>query len=846
MSDTITGYILSSEVTGEVHPISVCGGVADFTVTGPIVAGVSWDTVEFYVDGSLAKRDSSISDLYVKLGSAGVSQIYVDSSLSQRDASINNLYNTTLKTGDLAPYATNSSVGTALNPFATNASVGTAIQNFSTNASVNTALGVFATNASINTAAFAKNASFNLYTTNASVGLAIAPFATNASVGLSLSKFILSASTGTGLYWNAGYLNASTGGGGGIGDVTKVYVDGSLASRDTSIAWLNTNKLESIALNPYATNASINTAAFAKNASLSSYSLTTHNHQGLYLKEASLGSSFLWNGGKVDVSLAGGGVTQSYVDNADNLIKATYIPNASLNKSYFRWVNNLLEPSIATGSSGVTQSYVDGSLGLRDTSIAWLNTNKLGSADLNPYATNASIGTAAFAKNASFNLYATNASIGTAAFVQGTPWTGMGYVTGTPWTGLGYATVTNVNASLNLFATNSSIGTAIAPFATNASVGLAIAPFATNSSVGLAIQNFATNASIGTAAFAKNASLGLYATNASIGLAGFENKVDVDTSLNSIWTNFDLYATNASINTAGFENKIDVDTSFGLYATNASIGTAAFAKNASLALYELATNVDTSFGLYSTTTQINTQFGYRDTSITGIWTKLGNVDTSLNNIGTGGGGGGASSIATLTDVSLGTIANNTVLQYDTSISKWENVSPIEISTYCYSQSQSDALYNPKRLVATLAASDVTSGTTENIMLQLAIPAARAISGSTFRAWVVGNSSSTGTLIFKVRCGAGGTITDTIDWTAVTSAAQVANATAGFEVIITIRSATTIAVRGVGYAGTVQLPTVVAAPTTPAIDISGDWHINLTVICSSGTFTAQVGLIEEII
>ena len=150
-----------------------------------------------------------------------------------------------------------------------------------------------------------------------------------------------------------------------------------------------------------------------------------------------------------------------------------------------------------------------------------------------------------------------------------------------------------------------------------------------------------------------------------------------------------------------------------------------------------------------------------------------------------------------------------------------------------------------RLFANLDAPVVTSGTTEKVLLQLQIPANSAVVGSTYRAWIIGNSSSTGTLIFKVRCGNLGTISDTIDWTAVTSVAQVANARAGFDVLITIRSATTIKAEGVGYAGAVQLPTTIAAPTTPAIAISGVWYINLTVICSSGTFTAQVGNIEEI-
>jgi hypothetical protein len=180
------------------------------------------------------------------------------------------------------------------------------------------------------------------------------------------------------------------------------------------------------------------------------------------LNEASLGSSFLWTNGIVDVSVVGG--------------------------------------------SGVSKTYVDGSLGLRDSSISWLYNNTLNISSLQPYATNASIGLA-------------------------------GFVTGTPWTSQGYATVTNVNASLNAYATNSSVGTAIAPFATNASVGLAIAPFATNASVGLALQPYATNSSIGTAAFAKNSSIG--------GIAGKNFWTGTDASYTALgsWDSNTLYFT---------------------------------------------------------------------------------------------------------------------------------------------------------------------------------------------------------------------------------------------------------------------------------------------------------------
>jgi hypothetical protein len=190
----------------------------------------------------------------------------------------------------------------------------------------------------------------------------------------------------------------------------------------------------------------------------------------------------------------------------------------------------------------------------------------------------------------------------------------------------------------------------------------------------------------------------------------------------------------------------------------------------------------------------------------------------------------------------GTNGTNGTNGSDASVTKTnvESVLTGPITTHTH-----DASYTLKRLYANLTAPVASSGTTEKVLLQLAIPANRAVVGSTFRAWVVGNSSSTGTLIFRIKCGANGSTSDTEDWKSVTSAAQAANARAGFECLITIRSSTTIAVDGVGYAGAVQLPTTIAAPTTPAIAINGIWYINMTVVCSSGTFTAQVGSIEEI-
>jgi hypothetical protein len=85
------------------------------------------------------------------------------------------------------------------------------------------------------------------------------------------------ASIGTGLYWLNGLLNASTGGGGG--DVTLAM----LALRDTSIAWLNTNKLGSTSLNPYATNASTNTAFGLRDVSIAWLNTNKPDKNATYL-----------------------------------------------------------------------------------------------------------------------------------------------------------------------------------------------------------------------------------------------------------------------------------------------------------------------------------------------------------------------------------------------------------------------------------------------------------------------------------------------------------------------------------------------------------------------------------
>lgn len=150
-----------------------------------------------------------------------------------------------------------------------------------------------------------------------------------------------------------------------------------------------------------------------------------------------------------------------------------------------------------------------------------------------------------------------------------------------------------------------------------------------------------------------------------------------------------------------------------------------------------------------------------------------------------------------------------------------------------------------RVIYNLPAAVATSGATETMLFKVAVPAASAAVGTTYNVYCYGNSSSTGTLIFRVRVGTNGTTADNQVWISTTSAAQVANARAGFLVQVTVRSTTAAIADGCATAGAVVLPTLIGAPATAAIVVANLWYIDVTCTCSVGTFTAQVGSIEEV-
>lgn len=149
--------------------------------------------------------------------------------------------------------------------------------------------------------------------------------------------------------------------------------------------------------------------------------------------------------------------------------------------------------------------------------------------------------------------------------------------------------------------------------------------------------------------------------------------------------------------------------------------------------------------------------------------------------------------------------------------------------------------------AVLAAAAATSGITETLLHRLQVPVGAAV-GDAYRIKLTGNSSSTGTLIFRCRVGALGTTGDAQAWVSTTSAAQVANARAGVELLLVVRvigATGSVMVDGVAYAGAVVLPTLIGAPATATVVTTAAWWIDVDCTCSSGTFTAQVASIEKV-
>jgi hypothetical protein len=431
------------------------GGLLEVSLGGiPGVATIA------YVDGSLFLRDLSINNLR----DWNISQ---DASISLRamEASLG-LYATNVSVGlAIQDFATNSSVGLAIQDFATNSSVGLAIQDFATNSSVGLAIQDFATNSSVNTA-------LNPFATNVSVGLAIQDFATNSSVGLAIQDFATNSSVNTAL--NPFATNSS------VGLALELYA---------------TNASVGLAISPFATNSSVGLALSNK------LNNTTDTFTGILTVNGSIsifgdiyqdGSSYITHAENLyttkDFIIMRDGTAVPLFDGSISGLKIM-IPNGTNNVIFgtnkdaimrVGWEGDTLVALAGREDNPTNQWYAywdDSSTmfktfdlkGYIDGSLVDFATNSSVNNALLPFATNSSVGLAIqdFATNSSVNIalnpYATNASVGLAGFLKG--------------------------VALNPYATNASVGLAIQDFATNSSVNNALLPFATNASVGLALSN---------------------------------------------------------------------------------------------------------------------------------------------------------------------------------------------------------------------------------------------------------------------------------------------------------------------------------------------------------------------
>jgi len=145
----------------------------------------------------------------------------------------------------------------------------------------------------------------------------------------------------------------------------------------------------------------------------------------------------------------------------------------------------------------------------------------------------------------------------------------------------------------------------------------------------------------------------------------------------------------------------------------------------------------------------------------------------------------------------------------------------------------------------LGSAAATSGTTETLLHKATIAANSVKIGDTFNIILSGVSSSTGTLIFRVRVGATGTTGDAQAWVSTTSAAQAANAWGTMQVLLTVRSigVGTVQASGVSFAGAVVLPQLAGAAATASVTTTATWYVDICVTCSVGTFTAHNAIIE---
>jgi len=359
---------------------------------GTSIIGTPYALVTDSSDSTVIMKTIQLNTMAFESSSNYYTKTQTDEFVSNLEASFGNLYLKESSLGNDFYFETGLlevSIGSIGGDYATNASVNllattinASIGLMATNSSVGLALGVYATNASISLAGFATNASVNLLTTtiNASIGLRLKEASigsgftwnagmldvsgggdvTKAYVDASLAKYFPEASLNDSYFnWVGGYLEPSVAG--GTGDVTKAYVDGSLATLNASV---NT------ALGAYATNVSVGLARFVKEVSLG----TDFAWQGGYLTTIDSSSETASRTIYVDASVGSdttgdgsvGGLPYATIGKALTTVKKTISPSItttiSISSGTFTLSNNDL--NVLSSISGTGTLLLNGSISL--------------------------------------------------------------------------------------------------------------------------------------------------------------------------------------------------------------------------------------------------------------------------------------------------------------------------------------------------------------------------------------------------------------------------------------------------------------------------------------------------
>lgn len=145
---------------------------------------------------------------------------------------------------------------------------------------------------------------------------------------------------------------------------------------------------------------------------------------------------------------------------------------------------------------------------------------------------------------------------------------------------------------------------------------------------------------------------------------------------------------------------------------------------------------------------------------------------------------------------------------------------------------------------------VTSSTSETLMFNAKIRANAAAAGQTFRFTCWGQTSSTGTLTFKLRAGAVGTVAGdtTVISLQTTTAAQSASAWQQFQgliQVVSVGSSGTVGGSGWTLAGSTVTAQAAASETLATVNMTNAWFLDVTATCSAGTFTVAYGALEAL-